>query len=78
MTVVITLTITIESFAILQTRCQGVRTAGAAALDLCYVAAGRLDAIGNMGIKIWIWLLELSIVEEAGGRFQTMIRAMGH
>ncbi|MGH8222915.1 MAG: inositol monophosphatase family protein, partial [Woeseiaceae bacterium] len=31
----------------------GVRRPGAAALDLCYVAAGRLDAFWETGLSIW-------------------------
>ncbi|MDP1834515.1 MAG: inositol monophosphatase family protein [Chlamydiales bacterium] len=47
---------------------QGVRRAGAAALDLAYVAAGRLDGYWEHGIKIWDMAAGVIIVEEAGGK----------
>ena len=45
-----------------------VRRAGAAALDLCHVAAGRLDGYYERGINHWDWAAGALIVEEAGGR----------
>lgn len=45
-----------------------VRRAGAAALDLCHVAAGRLDGYYERGLKHWDWAAGRLIVEEAGGR----------
>jgi myo-inositol-1(or 4)-monophosphatase len=45
-----------------------VRRAGAAALDLCHVAAGRLDGYFERGINHWDWAAGALIVEEAGGR----------
>ncbi len=48
--------------------CQGVRRAGAAALDLCYVAAGRLDGYWERGLQIWDMAAGVIIVEEAGGK----------
>ena len=46
---------------------QGVRRAGAAAIDLCYVAAGRLDGFWEQGLKPWDTAAGSLIVEEAGG-----------
>lgn len=46
---------------------QGIRRAGSAALDLCYVAAGRLDAYWETGLKIWDLAAGTLIVREAGG-----------
>lgn len=43
------------------------RRTGAAALDLCYVAAGRVDAYFEMGIKAWDVAAGDLIVREAGG-----------
>ncbi len=57
-----------KEFCHITDRCQGVRRAGAAALDLCYVAAGRLDGYWEHGIKIWDMAAGVVIVEEAGGR----------
>jgi myo-inositol-1(or 4)-monophosphatase len=47
---------------------QGIRRDGAAALDLCYVAAGRLDAFWEERLHPWDMVAGSLIVEEAGGR----------
>jgi myo-inositol-1(or 4)-monophosphatase len=49
-------------------RTQGVRRAGSAALDLCYVAAGRFDLYWEHGAKPWDVQAGILFVEEAGGR----------
>jgi len=54
-----------ESF---MTHVQGVRRAGAAALDLAYVACGRCDGFWEFGLKAWDVAAGALIVEEAGGR----------
>ena len=41
---------------------------GSAALDLCYVAAGRLDGYWEPKLKPWDVAAGLLLVEEAGGR----------
>lgn len=46
----------------------GVRRAGAAALDLAYVAAGRVEAFFELGLAPWDMAAGLLLVEEAGGR----------
>lgn len=48
-------------------RAQGVRRAGAASIDLCYVAAGRLDGYWEQGLKPWDTAAGSIIVQEAGG-----------
>ena len=45
----------------------GVRRAGAAALDLAYVAAGRLDAFWEMGLSPWDMAAGALMIQEAGG-----------
>lgn len=45
----------------------GVRRPGSAALDLCYVAAGRLDAFWETGLKSWDLAAGSLIIREAGG-----------
>jgi myo-inositol-1(or 4)-monophosphatase len=45
----------------------GVRRAGSAALDLAYIAAGRLDGFWEMGLKIWDIAAGALIIQEAGG-----------
>lgn len=47
---------------------QGVRRTGSAALDLCYVAAGRFDAYWEVGLKAWDGAAGLLIAQEAGAR----------
>lgn len=49
-------------------RAQAVRRLGSAALDLCYVAAGRMDAFWEERLKPWDVAAGALIVEEAGGR----------
>jgi myo-inositol-1(or 4)-monophosphatase len=44
-----------------------VRRAGAAALDLAYVAAGRLDAFWEMGLSRWDMAAGALLIQEAGG-----------
>lgn len=46
----------------------GVRRPGSAALDLCYVAAGRVDAFWEIGLSKWDIAAGALIVREAGGR----------
>lgn len=48
-------------------RCVEIRRAGAASLDLSYVAAGRLDAYWEMSLKPWDIAAGALIVQEAGG-----------
>lgn len=47
---------------------QGVRRAGAASLDLAYVACGRLDGYWELGLKPWDIVAGAIIVMEAGGQ----------
>ena len=47
---------------------QGIRRAGAAALDLCWVACGRIDGYWEWRLKPWDVAAGKLIVEEAGGR----------
>jgi myo-inositol-1(or 4)-monophosphatase len=46
----------------------GVRRPGSAALDLCYVAAGRVDAFFELGLSKWDLAAGALIIREAGGR----------
>ncbi len=47
--------------------CAGVRRAGAAALDLSYVACGRLDGFWEMGLSRWDMAAGSLLIKEAGG-----------
>jgi myo-inositol-1(or 4)-monophosphatase len=50
---------------------QGVRRAGAAALDMCYVACGRFEGYYEENLKPWDTAAGLVIVSEAGGKITT-------
>jgi myo-inositol-1(or 4)-monophosphatase len=54
------------------TRARAVRRLGSAALDLCYVAAGRLDGFWEDRLQPWDMAAGALIVAEAGGRVTTM------
>jgi myo-inositol-1(or 4)-monophosphatase len=57
-------------FPMLQTfagKAAGIRRAGSAALDLAYVAAGRLDGFWEIGLKPWDMAAGVLLIEEAGG-----------
>jgi myo-inositol-1(or 4)-monophosphatase len=45
----------------------GARRAGAASLDLAYVAAGRLDAFWELGLSPWDMAAGALLITEAGG-----------
>ena len=47
---------------------QGVRRGGAASLDLCYVACGRLDGYWERGLSAWDVAAGVVVTNEAGGR----------
>jgi myo-inositol-1(or 4)-monophosphatase len=49
-------------------RARAVRRLGSAALDLCYVAAGRMDGFWEQDLKPWDVAAGILLVEEAGGR----------
>jgi myo-inositol-1(or 4)-monophosphatase len=56
-----------KSIEILARQCAGIRRAGAASLDLAYVAAGRLDAFWEIGLSPWDVAAGALLVREAGG-----------
>src|SRR5262245_28935362 len=53
-------------------RARAVRRLGSAAIDLCYVAAGRLDGFWESDLKPWDIAGGALIVEEAGGKVTDM------
>lgn len=57
----------LEVFKQIFTEVTGVRRAGSAALDLAYVAAGRVDGFWEIGLKPWDVAAGSLLVEEAGG-----------
>ncbi len=51
----------------------GIRRPGAAALDLAYVAAGRVDAFWEIGLNAWDTAAGTLLIQEAGGRIGTLV-----
>ena len=47
-----------------------MRRAGSAALDLAWVACGRLDGFFESGIQYWDYAGGQLLITEAGGRFE--------
>jgi len=54
-------------FKAISMQAAGIRRAGAAALDLAYVAAGRLDGFWEIGIMEWDMAAGILLIQEAGG-----------
>jgi myo-inositol-1(or 4)-monophosphatase len=61
----------LRSFDALSRRTQAVRRVGSAALELCYVACGRLDAYWEHQIKPWDVAAGALLVTEAGGKISS-------
>ena len=59
-------------FAAFVGRARAVRRLGSAAIDLCYVAAGRMDGFWETDLKAWDIAGGALIVEQAGGRVTSM------
>ncbi|MCA9213138.1 MAG: inositol monophosphatase [Planctomycetales bacterium] len=57
----------IRRFVEVLVRCQALRRLGSAALNMCFVAAGRLDAYWATSVKTWDVAAGLLIIEESGG-----------
>lgn len=57
----------LELFKELFLQIAGMRRAGAAALDLAYVAAGRAQAFWELGLKPWDMAAGILLIQEAGG-----------
>ena len=62
----------VELFGAFLGRARAVRRLGSAALDLCYVAAGRFEAFWEQQLKPWDVSAGALMVEEAGGRVTGM------
>ncbi|MGB4782594.1 inositol monophosphatase family protein [Candidatus Methylomirabilis sp.] len=58
----------LDYFVRFMKRAQGVRRPGSAALDLCYVAAGRFDGFWELKLYPWDMAAGSLMVTEAGGR----------
>lgn len=57
----------LATFNAVFTQVADIRRAGSAALDLAYVAAGRLDGYWEIGLEKWDLAAGVLLVEEAGG-----------
>lgn len=55
------------TFEALAGKCAGIRSTGSAALDLAYVASGRLDGHWALGLRTWDIAAGCLLVKEAGG-----------
>ena len=55
-------------FAAFLGQARAVRRLGSAALDICYVACGRVDGFWEQGLNAWDIAAGVLLVEEAGGR----------
>jgi len=62
----------VELFGLFLHRARAVRRLGSAALDLCYVAAGRFDGFWEEHLKPWDVAAGALMVTEAGGRITGM------
>src|SRR4029077_14788745 len=62
----------IRRFVEILLACQSVRRMGSAALNLCYVGAGRMDGYLATSVSIWDIAAGLVIAEEAGGRVSSL------
>ncbi len=56
-----------RELAVVQEQVAGLRRFGAASLDFCWVAAGRLDGYWERGLKAWDIAAGILMVREAGG-----------
>jgi myo-inositol-1(or 4)-monophosphatase len=56
----------------------GVRRPGSAALDLCYLAAGRLDGFFEFGLESWDVAAGTLMIQEAGGVVSNLTGAGSH
>ncbi|MGD9724244.1 MAG: inositol monophosphatase [Pirellulales bacterium] len=57
----------IDQFIAALLHCQAVRRTGSAALNMCYLAAGRVDAFWALSTHAWDVAAGALLVEEAGG-----------
>ncbi len=62
----------VRLFAAFLSRAQAVRRLGSAALDLCYVAAGRMDGFWEQFLKPWDMAAGALMLTEAGGRITAL------
>jgi myo-inositol-1(or 4)-monophosphatase len=62
----------VKVFAQVLKQARAIRRLGSAALDICWVAAGRMDGFWEASLKAWDMRAAALILEEAGGRVTGM------
>ncbi len=68
----------LDMFRALFPHTAGIRRPGSAALDLSYVAAGRLDGFWEIGLNIWDMAAGVLLIQEAGGLSSDFIGGSNH
>jgi len=63
----------LEIFSEFSQKAAGIRRPGAAALDLAYVACGRLDGFWEFGLNPWDIAAGILLIQESGGLFSNLI-----
>jgi len=62
----------LENFGHMYKAARGIRRAGSAALDMCYLACGRFDGFWELKLHAWDTAAGLVIVQEAGGQITNL------
>ncbi|MFH1701167.1 MAG: inositol monophosphatase family protein [Candidatus Zixiibacteriota bacterium] len=62
----------LDNFGRMYKASRGIRRAGSAALDLCYLACGRFDGFWELKLHPWDTAAGIVIVSEAGGRISDL------
>ena len=68
----------LDMFRALFPHTAGIRRPGSAALDLSYVAAGRLDGFWEIGLNIWDMAAGVLLIQEAGGLSSDFVGGSNH
>jgi myo-inositol-1(or 4)-monophosphatase len=68
----------LDMFRALFPQTAGIRRAGSAALDLAYVASGRLDGFWEIGLSTWDMAAGVLLIQEAGGLSGDFSGGHGH
>ena len=68
----------LDMFRALFPQTAGIRRPGSAALDLSYVAAGRLDGFWEIGLNIWDMAAGVLLIQEAGGLCSDFVGGSNH
>ena len=67
----------LKLYAVYGNQARKLRAMGSAALDLAYVACGRLDAYIEQGVNLWDIAAGVVLIEEAGGVVEAEEKAQG-